>query len=104
MSGGLWYALGVLTGGGLVATHMWLVSRAVRTVRARKDAEIAKLRTACERLQDDAGMMQRASDCADAYRKGKTEGRAHPMSDGEKFARTFEGKRVTFVDTTKRGA
>ena len=48
--------------------------------------------------------MQQASDCADAFRRGKSVGRAHPMSDAEQFARTFEGRRVKFVEGTRKEA
>ena len=101
IAGILLYVAGVVSGISALALHIRDVQKAVSGVERRKDAELTKLRAAYERLQEDAGLMQQASDCADAYRKGRAQGRAHPMSEAERFARTFEGKKATFVDTTK---
>jgi len=98
----LLYAAGIATGAGVLALHHWDVRRAVNAVRTQKNTEIARWKNAYERLQEDAGIMQQASDCADAFRRGKTAGREHPLSDAERFARTFEGKRVRFVESTKK--
>lgn len=103
IGGVLLYTAGLVTGAGAIILHQREVRRAVTAVRQQKNTEIAKLRTAYERLQEDAGVMQQASDCADAYRKGRSDGRLHPMSDAERFAHTLEGRRVHYVDTTKQG-
>lgn len=102
IGGILLFAAGIATGSGVLALHDWAVKRAVNAVRAQKNAEIAKWKNAYERLQEDAGIMQQASDCADAFRRGKTVGRADPMTGAERFARTFEGRNVRFVDTSKK--
>lgn len=102
IGGILLFAAGVTTGAGVLALHNWDLRRTVKAVETRKNAEIAKLRSAYTRLQEDAGIMQQASDCADAFRRGKTVGRSHPMTDAEQFARTFEGKRAKFVDMTRK--
>lgn len=102
IGGILLFAAGIATGSGVLALHDWAVKRAVNAVRAQKNAEIAKWKNAYERLQEDAGIMQQASDCADALRRGKTVGREHPLSDAERFARTFEGKRVRFVENGRK--
>lgn len=98
----LLYVAGVVTGAGALYLHWLAVRRAVAAIRQQKNAELAKLRSAYTRLQEDAGIMQQASDCADAYRKGKTAGRADPLTSAERFARTFEGRNARFVDTTRR--
>jgi len=102
IGGILLFTAGVIIGAGALYLHNMEVKRAVNTVEARKNGEIAKLRSAYSRLQEDAGILQQASDCADAFRLGKSVGRAHPMSDAEQFARTFEGRRVRFVDNGKK--
>lgn len=104
IGGILLFTAGVVIGAGAVTFHNMEVKRAVKVVEARKNGEIAKLRSAYSRLQEDAGILQQASDCADAFRRGKSVGRAHPMSDAEQFARTFEGKRARFVDNTRKEA
>ena len=98
----LLFVAGIITGAGAIILHDNEVNRAVRAVQVRKNAEIQKLRTEYARLQEDAGILQQASDCADAFRRGKTVGRSHPMTDAEQFARTFEGKRAKFVDMTRK--
>ncbi len=104
IGGILLFTAGVVIGAGALTLHNMEVKRAVQTVEAKKNGEIAKLRSAYSRLQEDAGIMQQASDCADAFRRGKSVGRAHPMSDAEQFARTFEGRRVKFVEGTRKEA
>ena len=103
IGGILLYAAGIVTGAGVLAIHYWNVRRIVNAVRAQKNAEIIKWRKAYERLQEEAGIMQQASDCADAFRRGKSVGREHQLSDAEKFARTFEGRRVRFVGQKEGG-
>lgn len=101
IGGILLFAAGVIAGAGGLALHNMDVRRSVQRVERRKDAELARLRTAYDRLQEETGMMRQASDCADAFRRGKSAGRAQPMSDAERFARTFEGRRVKFANGGK---
>ena len=96
------FVVGVATGAGGSILHNKGVRRAVHAVTTRKNAEIAKLRSAYEQLQDEASINQQARDCSDAFRYGKTLGRAAPMSGAERFAKTFEGRTAKFVDTTRR--
>lgn len=103
IGGILLFAAGLVTGAGTLTLHNREVQRAVRVVEARKNSEIAKLRSAYTQLQEDADIRERAGDCADAFRRGKREGRSRPpLSDAEQFARTFEGRRVRFVDNGKK--
>ena len=104
IGGILLFAAGVIVGAGALTLHNMAVKRAVYSVIAKKNSEIARLRNACSRLRENAGIMQQASDCADAFRRGRSEGRAHPMSDAERFARTFEGRRARFADGAGREA
>lgn len=104
IGGILLFTAGVLMGAGAVIVHSMEVQRAVRAVEAKKNSEISKLRNAYSQLQEETGIMQQASDCADAFRRGKSVGRAHPMSDAEQFARTFESRRVKFVEGTRKEA
>ena len=98
----LLFVAGTAAGAGGTILHYRCVRRAVHAVTTRKNAEIAKLRSAYEQLQDEASINQQARDCSDAFRYGKTLGRAAPMSNAERFARTFEGRSAKFVDTTRR--
>lgn len=102
IGGVLLFTAGLVVGAGTLTLHNWDVRRAVQRVEGKKNAEISKLRSAYTRLQEDAGIMQQASDCADAFRRGRTAGRADPMTRAERFAQTFEGKSVKFVDTSRR--
>ena len=97
------FAIGLILGAGTLAWHHWCVRREVDIVRTQKDKQIAKLQAAYNELQETAGIFQQASDCADAFRRGKSAGRADPMTQAERFAQTFEGKKVKFIDTSKRG-
>lgn len=90
------YAAGVATGAGLLAIHQFLVRRAEAAVRARYEAEARRLRAENARMRADGDSRERAQDCADAYRRGLEKGRTDPASDAERFARTFEGRRVRF--------
>lgn len=103
IGGILLFVAGVIVGAGGLTLHNMDVDRSVRLVERRKDAEISRLRTAYDRLQEETGMMRQASDCADAFRRGKSVGRAQPMSDAERFARTFEGRRVKFANSGREG-
>lgn len=99
----LLFTAGVLMGAGAVIIHNMMVQKAVRAVEAKKNSEISKLRTAYSQLQEETGIQRQLSDCADAYRRGKSAGaRPRQISDAEQFARTFEGKRVRFVDNTRK--
>lgn len=99
----LLFVAGIAIGTGMLTLHNRAVKRAVESVTAKKNAEISKLRLAYTELQENAGIMQHASDCADAFKRGKTVGRQHPMSDAERFAQTFEGRRAQFA-SPKGGA
>ena len=95
------FMAGAAIGGGSDFLYHRGVKRAVDAVEARKNAEITKLRGAYRRLQEEYGIRQQASDCADAFRRGKSA--AHRLSGAEQFAQTFEGRNVRFINTTKGG-
>lgn len=89
--------------------HWWHsreLEAAVERIRRQKDTEIRNLREERNRFRTNADNVQHLSDCADAYRRGKEEGRHSPATQAERFARNFEGRRgmTTFVDTTKKTA
>lgn len=86
------YAAGVLTGAALMIANRYSVRKAVDIERSRSDA----LREENRRMRDELMNLTRASDCRDAYRRGKREGREDPMSQAERFARNFEGRKVEF--------
>ena len=62
--GALLYAAGVFTGAGLMILHHWEVNKAVSIERVKYQNRIKELE-----------MERRANDCADAYRRGKNDGR-----------------------------
>lgn len=97
------FAAGVILGASVLAWHYWSVRHEVERIKSQADKKLAKLQAAYNELQENAGAFQQASDCADAFRRGKSAGRADPMTQAERFAQTFEGKRAKFVDTSKRG-
>ena len=86
------FAFGAAVGAGIVLVIMRCVKVAVNRERDRADA----LREENMRLRNENNNLISARDCADAYRKGRQEGREDPMTRAEKFARNFEGRRVQF--------
>lgn len=86
------YAAGVLTGIALMAYNRHSVQKAVDNERARSE----QLRRENQMLREDLASLNRASDCRDAYRRGRQEGREDPVSNAERFARNFEGRKVEF--------
>lgn len=88
----LLYAAGVLTGFALMIANRWSVKKAVEHERGRSDA----LREENRRMREELLSFTHASDCRDAYHRGRQEGRNDPMTQAERFARNFEGRRVEF--------
>ena len=86
------YAAGVASGVALMLINRYSVRKAVEHERSRSDA----LRDENRRMRDELINFTHASDCRDAYRRGKREGREDPMTQAERFARNFEGRRVEF--------
>ena len=86
------FALGAAVGAGIVLLIIRCVKVAVEKERARADG----LREENMRLRAENNNLISARDCADAYRKGKREGREDPMTRAERFAKTFENRRVQF--------
>ena len=99
IGGILLYVAGVATGAGLLALHLREVQRAVKRVEREKDGLIERLRASNARLRADADSIQRSSECADAFRRGKERGQK--LTDAERFARRFEKQNVKFVDTSR---
>lgn len=83
----LLYIAGVLTGAGIMMLHNREVTRAVNAERLKYQKRIQDLET--ERM---------TTDCADAYRRGKNDGRFSPATAAERFAKTFENKRAQFKE------
>jgi len=83
--GTLLYIAGVLTGAGVMILHNREVVKAVNAERAKYQKRIQDLETE-----------RRTTDCADAYRRGRNDGRYSPATAAERFAKTFEDKRAQF--------
>lgn len=81
------YVAGVLTGAGLIMLHHREVVKAVNVERAKYQNRLRELET--ERM---------TADCADAYRRGRNDGKYSPATAAERFAKTFEGRRVQFKE------
>lgn len=86
------YAAGVLTGAALMIANRWSVKKAVEHERGRSDA----LREENRKMRDELMNLYHASDCRDAYHRGRQAGREDPVSNAERFARNFEGRKVEF--------
>lgn len=86
------YAAGVVTGFALMIANRYSVKKAVELERSRSD----QLREENRRMRDELVNFTHASDCRDAYRRGRQEGREDPVNEAERFARQWEGKRVQF--------
>ena len=89
--GTLLYIAGVLTGAGLMLLHDRSVTKAVNVERMKYQRRI-----------QDLEVERRTADCADAYRRGKDDGRYSPATAAERFAKTFENRRVKFVEAKKK--
>lgn len=81
------YVAGVLTGAGLMMLHYREVAKAVNAERAKYQSRLRELETE-----------RRAADCADAYRRGRNDGKYNPATAAERFAKTFEDRRVQFKE------
>lgn len=81
------YMAGVLTGAGIMVLHHREVDRAVNAERIKYQSRLRELET--ERM---------TADCADAYRRGKNDGKYNPVTAAERFAKTFENRRVQFKE------
>lgn len=81
------YVAGVLTGAGLMVLHYREVTKAVNAERAKYQSRLRELETE-----------RRTADCADAYRRGRNDGRYSPATAAERFAKTFENRRVQFKE------
>lgn len=88
------FLLGALVGAGVVLTITRCVKVAVDKERARAD----KLREENTRLRTERDNLINTRECENAYREGKRKGRAEPMTQAERFASTFENRRVQFAD------
>lgn len=86
------FTIGLITGVAIMILNRWSVKKAVDAERSRSDA----LREENRRMRDELINFSHASDCRDAYHRGKQDGRKDPMTQTERFARNFEGKKVEF--------
>jgi hypothetical protein len=83
--GTLIYIAGVLTGAGIMMLHNREVTKAINAERMKYQGRLRELETE-----------RRTADCADAYRRGKNDGKNSPATAAERFAKTFEDRRVQF--------
>jgi len=81
------YVAGVLTGAGLMLLHHREVAKAVNAERTKYQSRLRELET--ERM---------TADCADAYRRGRNDGKYSPATAAERFAKTFENRRAQFKE------
>ncbi len=86
------FCIGLITGIAVMVLNRYSVKKAVEAERNRSDG----LREENRRMRDELMNLNHASDCRDAYRRGKQEGREDPMTQAERFARNFEGRKVEF--------
>ena len=92
------FLFGAVVGAGVVLTITRCVKVAVDKERARAD----KLREENMRLRTERDGLISARECEDAYRQGRRKGREEPMTQAERFARTFENRRVQFATAGER--
>lgn len=85
------FAAGIAVGGSAVAYHKGCVRVVEHRAAREKDA-----------LRREVYDVKFRSECDRAYRKGYSDGRADPLSDAEKLARTFRGRNVD-IRTGKEG-
>ena len=85
--GTLLYVAGILTGAGVMILHYREVGKAVNAERVKYQKRIQDLETE-----------RRTADCADAYRRGRNDGKYSPATAAERFAKTFENRRVQFKE------
>lgn len=83
--GVLLYVAGVVTGGGLMYLHYKMIYKAVNAERVKYQRRLQELEAE-----------RRTADCADAFRRGVQKGRCSPVTAAERFAKTFENRRVEF--------
>lgn len=88
------FAAGAIVGGGTVAWHQ----SGMNGIRKQAGRER-------EQLQVELFTTKMEAECNRAWQEGYLEGRRKPESDIEAFARTFEGRRVSFRNRpVKKGA
>lgn len=97
------YLGGIITGVSLLYANKRSVQTALNTQQRRHDQEIRRLSTDNYALRQELDTVTRNRDCADAYRRGRHDGRNEPVADAERFAQNFDGHRgtVEFRNTTR---
>lgn len=86
------FCTGVIVGGSAVAYNKACVSRAEQRTEKERDG-----------LRKEVYEVKFRSECDRAYREGYAEGRKNPLSDIERLAQTFDGRKVQ-VRTNRKGA
>lgn len=89
------YVGGIATGVMLLVANRQSVIKAVEQEKRRSQANIERMKAENTRLLDELNMRNYNS----AYNQGIAEGRKSPMTEAERFAESFEGKRVSFRST-----
>ena len=97
------YVAGIFTGAALIYANKRSVQAALTNQRKRQDADMQRMMRENASLRQEVDSLTRSHDCADAYRRGKRDGRNDPVSNAEKFAKNFEGRQgsVQFRDCSK---
>jgi hypothetical protein len=94
------YVGGIVTG----ATLIWLNRRTVQIAldrqRRRMSADLQRTMQENAQLRQELDAMARSTECADAYRRGKNDGRHDPATSAERFAKSWEGRNVQFRNRT----
>ena len=98
------FVAGTVMGAGVMVWHSKGIEKAVAKLRGEKDSEIKRLRESNAQLRADRNVIEQTRDCADAYRRGRQDGRADPMTRAERFAKTFEGRKVEFIGGGQKSA
>lgn len=83
MGGVLLFSAGLLVGGGAVSYNRACVQRAERRGAKERDG-----------LRREVYDVKFRAECDRAWREGYAEGRKNPLSEIERLAQTFEGRKV----------
>lgn len=97
------YLAGIFTGAALIYANKRSVQTALANQRKRHEADMQRMIRENANLRQEIDSMTRSHDCADAYRRGKRDGRNDPATNAERFAKTFEGRQgsVQFRDCSR---
>lgn len=97
------YVAGIFTGAALIYANKRSVQAALANQRKRYDTDMQRMIRENASLRQEVDSLTRSHDCADAYRRGKRDGRNDPVSNAERFAQIFESRQgnIQFRDRCK---